>query len=491
MNVLIDTNILIPLEDTARELPPKFAEFKRLCTGLSYRLLIHPAQKADIKRDKNEVRREIVLSRINQYEEIQSPPNLSAAELGLYGWSQQNDNDRVDNLLLHSLCRGAIHFLITDDIGIHKKAKVTAYQETVFRFDQFLTHLKEKVKPQATIPFGLEHRYLHEFDVSQVFFDSLRSGYPGFNEWYLNSARKQRKAWCVTNGNEGNTLLAICIYKEEENETIVDGGLPLNGRVLKLCTLKVSEEVRGRKLGERLLYSAFKYAHEGRCKWVYLHTFGEEHRLLVSLCEEYGFKFAGNYGKDEVYLKEMQPRIENDEMPALEYSKIYFPHYRSGENVQKFLVPIKPGYHNQLFADISDITNTFFANDPSMYAAPANTIKKAYLCHASTRKIKSGDILLFYRTQDRMSIEAIGIVEIAIHTTDLNEANSLVTKRTVYKDTEVERLLEKKTLIILFRLQKYIEPIRKHELENAGLIGPYQSIRQIDNDKFNEVFSDR
>jgi len=96
MNVLIDTNILIPLEDTSRTLDPPLAELRRLSEQNGIVLYFHPVQTADIRRDQNETRREILLSRLSQYQSITSPPSLSADELRQYGWRQFSENDRID-----------------------------------------------------------------------------------------------------------------------------------------------------------------------------------------------------------------------------------------------------------------------------------------------------------------------------------------------------------------------------------------------------------
>ena len=114
MNILIDTNILIPLEDTGRKLDSKFAQLRRLVDELGYRLYIHPAQFDDINRDRNVERREIMLSRAQQYPLIPQSPELSETERIRNGWAQTNDNGRVDNLLLHALHRGAVHLLISE-----------------------------------------------------------------------------------------------------------------------------------------------------------------------------------------------------------------------------------------------------------------------------------------------------------------------------------------------------------------------------------------
>jgi len=478
MNILIDTNILIPLEDTSRLLDPSLAKMCRQSEAVGHVLFIHPSQKEDIGRDKNEQRKNIVLSRLEQYQAIPSPPELSSEDLLQYGWKQASDNDRIDNLLLHALCRGAVHFLVTNDKGIHRKARQAQCQEQVHYLDQFLVFLDSQISSEPPPPFGIQDRYLHEFGVNQPFFDSLRAGYPGFNKWYMESAQSQRKAWCISDNNE---VQAICIYKKENNPCIVDSGDSLNGEALKLCTFKIGHGVRGRKLGERFLYTSFKYANEHNIPYVYLHTFGREHEMLVSLCEDFGFKLAGTYkNRDDVYLKEMfPPETVNSGVDSLNFAVEYYPYYVDGQNVDKYIVPIRPEYHNDLFADISDTARGLFADDPSMYSPQANTIKKAYICHSNTKSISPGSLLLFYRTYDRKSVECIGVVEQTYRGRDIDKVLPLVSKRTVYSRIEIEELLKKETLVILFRLMKTFSPINQLTLQKAGIKGPVQSVRRI------------
>lgn len=483
MNILIDTNILIPLEDTARLLDPSLAQMRRLSETNGHILYIHPSQQEDIWRDRDEQRRGVVLSRLKQYQTIPAPPELLDSELQQYGWRQDSDNDRIDNLLLHALCRGAVHFLITNDKDIHRKARRAHVQEQVHYLDQFLAFLNSQVCSDSPPPFGIQERYLYEFSIHQPFFDSLREGYPGFNDWYLKAAQDQRKAWCIS---DKETVQAICIYKQEKNPCIVDAGSTLDGDALKLCTFKIGQDVRGRKLGERLLYTAFKYAVEHEIPYVYLHTFGSEQEMLVSLCEDFGFQNAGKYNnKDDVYLKKMlPPKTLHNEIDPLTYAIEYYPHFIEGEKVGKFIVPIRPEYHNDLFADISETAKGLFADDPSMYGPQSNTIKKAYICHANTRHIEPGDLLLFYRTHDRKSIECIGVVEQMYRGKDIDKVLPLVSKRTVYSRMEIEARLKKETLVILFRLMRTFPPILYPVLEEAGIQGSIQSIRKITHEQY-------
>lgn len=487
MKVLIDTNILIPLEDTARALDPSLADMRRMSEQNGHILYVHPNQREDILRDNDTQRRDIVLSRLKQYQEVPSPPQLSSDELQQYGWRETGDNDRIDNLLLHALCRGAVHFLITNDKEIHKKARKAQVQEQVHRLDQFLAFLKSQTTKEQLPPYGIQECLLHEFDVNQPFFDSLREGYDGFNKWYLSAAADHRKAWCIY---DNGTVHAICIYKQEDRPVITDDGSPLDSSALKICTFKVGESVRGRKLGERLLFSAFKYTAGNGIPYIYLHTYGKEHEMLVSLCQDYGFAFAGKYqGRDDVFIKIMSPPSS---MPTpldpLTYAVQFYPHFMDSDRVSKFIVPIKPQYHNDLFADTSDNARGLFAHDPKQYGPQGNTIKKAYICHANTTQIQPGDLLLFYRTHDRKSVECIGVVEQTYRSRQIDKVLPMVSKRTVYSKADIEEWLKRKTLVILFRFIRSFSPVSQRSLTQAGIQGPIQSIRKIKHEQYLRCF---
>lgn len=487
MNVLIDTNIVIPLEDTGQVLDPRMAEMRNLSQQNGYALCVHPSQKRDIARDNHERRREILASRLRQYPEIPSPPELTETDIERYGWSQQNENDQIDNLLLLAVFRRAVHFLVTNDNQIHAKARKVGIQENVHYLEQFIAYLRTQATEKAPPPPGIEEIFLHQIGVEQPFFDSLRSDYDGFNNWYRDKALDRRKAWCV---REKETVYAICIYKREQSPVITDSGRRLTGEALKLCTFKVGEEVRGRKLGERLLYCAFRYAAMENIPHIYTHIFGEQHEMLVSLCEDYGFQVAGRYkSRDETYLKEMSPPESSDcEHDPLTYAVKYYPNYLDHCAVAKFIVPIRPQYHDDLFADTSFIAESLYAHDSSQYSSESNTIKKAYICHSNTTQIRRGDLLLFYRTRDRKNIECVGVVEQTYRGKDINRVLPMVSKRTVYTKNEIEQWLRRETLIILFRFLRNFHPVSREMLYRADIKGQIQTIRKISHEQYTRCF---
>ena len=478
MNILVDTNILIPLENTNQPLNNDLAEMKRLCSEINWKLLLHPKQFEDIARDSDTTRRKIMESRLAQYSQLSSPPNVETEWLEKNNIKQDSDNDKVDNALLFAMCRSAVKYLVTEDKAMHKKASILGRSEYVLRLSQFLSILrKNSNKNNSVPPAGLTEKFLYQIEVEQPFFDSLRDSYENFNEWYERSSATHRKAWCII---QKSVLLAICIHKEETDSVINDNGDRLSS-ALKLCTFKVAPDARGQKYGERLLYSAFKFAHENNLSYVYLHARGKEHELLVSLCEEYGFIRDGRYQGDDVLIKDMNKPNEST-LSALQYSIKHYPYFKVDQDTSCYVIPIIPRYHETLFPDISDTSRELFRDHSEMYSTPSHTIKKAYVCHANIRKIKAGDIVLFYRSHDRRNIQVIGIVEQSVVSKDKEKIIALTSKRTVFTEDELSSFSQKNCLIILFRLQQILK--KEALLNNSIIRGSIQSIREISWEKF-------
>ena len=138
MKVLFDTNILIELEQPGVVLPEALAEMVRLSRELGYEIFLHPGQVEDFLRDKDDNRRTVRLSRIRQYPMLVNPPVPTNEELTELSWSEANDHDRIDNLLLFAIKRSAASILVTEDRRMHAKAKRAGLEEKVHTADDFL-----------------------------------------------------------------------------------------------------------------------------------------------------------------------------------------------------------------------------------------------------------------------------------------------------------------------------------------------------------------
>lgn len=488
MRILLDTNILIPLEDSSKALHDSFSEFVRLAHSNEHSLLVHPSSRDDIERDRDITRREISLSRFKKYSLLSPPPAPPTEdELASYHLKQDDENDRVDNEILFSIFRDAANILITEDRGLHRKASRMGLSSRVHYLQQAVAFLR---RLHAVIPISLpniEEVPLYQLDLNDPFFDSLREDYDGFNEWYQKKARDGRRAW-IHRDSLGK-MGAVCIFHIENDPILTDDHRSIPGKVLKLCTFKVGESVRGRRVGELFLKAAFRYAFENKIEHIYLHTRAEKQEFLIDFCREFGFFHFGEYKNDAVYVKKHphEPPIDVSAAPV-EYHRKFFPHFMAGTVIAKYIIPIKPKYHKILFPD-GQVQSLLPFGNAGTGQVVGNAIRQAYLCHARIGGIIPGDIVLFYRSKDQKSITSVGVIEKVGDYSSFEDIVQIVSKRTVYSHKEIGEMAKKKTKVILFRLvQHLLEPISINWLEKNGLVkGPIQTIRRIENESFVEI----
>ena len=168
--------------------------------------------------------------------------------------------------------------------------------------------------------------------------------------------------------------------------------------------------------------------------------------------------------------------------------RLYYPHFRHDEAVAKYLVPIQPRYHQILFPDYvspgkQQLQLFYSVNNVG------NAIKLAYLCHTPTKTIRAGDLLLFYRTDDERAVTTLGIVDQFEILTDAPRIASLVSRRTVYSQSEIDAMAKKQTKVILFRfIQHFPRSVTYDELLRQDIVtGPIQSLRRIDETRYKRL----
>lgn len=479
MKVLFDTNVLIELEKSGSVLSDVLADMVRSARELKYEIMVHPAQVEDLQHDEVEKRREVQLSRIRAYPMLQEPPIPDAWELVRLSWTQSSINDKIDNLLLFAVKRSAVTFLVTEDRKMHKKAIRAGLDGHVFFVEDFLAYLRRQQNlPRQTECAAIQTRQLYSLDYESQFFDTLRVAYPGFNDWYRRCADEGRCCWVV---EESSEIKALCIFKAEKDEPITDSGECLLGSALKLCTFKVNDV--GRKLGERLLYVAFHYADENKFDYIYIQVQDDAHPRLVDLLCEHGFYRFGEYKKDTSFVKDMRKGVISKihkKCECLEYAIRHYPHVVDDPTlVNKYVIPIRPEFHDRLFPDVNPAPSLF--DGVFGYTSEANAIKKAYLSYGKNAKLAPGDLVFFYRSEDMRHIRCIGIVEEVLRSKSADEIIPFVSKRTVYSNDEIREIADgREVLAILFRVVRYLKKaVSWQEMQNAGLQGPIQTLREI------------
>jgi len=488
MRFLLDTNILIPLENSQVVLEESLAHFVRLANEHGHQLVYHPASEDDISRDIDSVRRGQTFERLKQYIRLQDrlvcPWNSSST----------NPNDQADNEILYALKCESAHALVTEDRGIHDKAKRYGLVDRVYTIQtarDWLRRLHEKINVRLPNIEDRELSFLTPY-LATEFFNSLRQAYE-FDKWFRAKAREGKRAWVAWEAP--NRIGAICVYAQQSNERIMEDGLILKGAALKLCTFKVAESLRGQKIGELFLKAAFRYATANHLENIFIHGDEDEHHLLFELLEDFGFERVGSHpgsnGRDAVYVKKHPAQTPSlAALQPFDYFKTFFPHFRHDAAISKFIVPIRPAYHEILFPDFelpSGAQLNLFRNpNPA-----GNAIKLAYLCHAQTKEMKPGDIVLFYRSADLQALTTIGVVENYAGLNDATAIATLVKRRTVYSMKEIEGMAKKLTRVMLFRLVRHIrQPLSKDWLITNGiLVDVPQSITKIKNETFDKLLT--
>lgn len=486
MRFLLDTNILIPLEDSHVPLPPGLANFVRLAQEYGHPLVVHPASEDDLNRDRNADRGTRTRERLAQYSRLDSIPDCP------WNSSTTDSHDAADNAILYALYCDAAHYLVTEDKGIHKKALSRGLGDRVYAIKAAEDFLRRLHEPTSVHLPNIEDVPLHSLTrlLSDEFFDSLRDGYPEFDVWFRGCARNDRRAWVYW--IDPDRLGALCIYARKENDDATGQGDILFGASLKLCTFKVAPDCRGRKIGELFLKAAFRYATENRLENIFIHGDPDKQNILFELLTDFGFSEFGRYDDDVVYVKRhpiSSPDDSSTDLSAFEYFRSFFPHFRRGSSIRKFIIPIRPEYHRILFSDyLSPVEPPQMALFTSAHTA-SNAIKQAYLCHAQLGKMNPGDVVLFYRSIDERAVTSLGIVEEYVTLLDVNEIVDRVRRRTVYSMEQIAAMAAKPTKVMLFRLIRHFSRPPSGDWLNRNRIvnGNIQTIREIDDDAFDRL----
>ncbi len=332
-------------------------------------------------------------------------------------------------------------------------------------------------------PPALTEEFVYNLNPKDPFFDSLKDDYPEFENWFSKISKEGRKCW--VHFKEDGNLGAVLIYKIENEPIDSTPSFPAKNR-LKISTFKV--ERLGYKIGELFIKLSVEYSIKNNLVEIYLTHFTTPDDHLVELINEYGFyKVARNNGGEDVYLKELLPDREKlGSLRPVEVSKNFWPNFYDGSRINKFIIPIRPKYHERLFTEHKrrQITLPELSGE---FITEGNAIKKAYLCHSKITTISPGDILLFYRSQDRHEITSLGVVE-TVHPglSDKEKIMKLVRNRTVYSVEEIEVMIKKPTMAILFTWHFHLPaPLALEELKRMEvLMGAPQSIVKISHDQY-------
>lgn len=480
MNILIDTNIVLPLEPGSTvdlEVNTNNAIlFHRLSSQSNNVLCVHPAIEYDLARDKDQARADLRRTLIGRYKTLPSPPSPSCLESEIVGTPEVGSNDFVDNCYLAAVKDNAVDFLITEDKGVHRKARRLGIESRVLLLKEAIDLLRNLFDETPPPPPSVEKIYVHELDTSDEILNSLRKDYhPKFDSWLIKCRREHREAYIIRT-EDRSQLAAILIIKREEQ-------LPSGecGKTLKLCTFKVSSKYGGNRFGELLLKSAFDYAYLNNYKYIYFTTYQKQEGLMA-FASSFGFSISENCNErgENILYKQFEYTTEQREtLSPLEFHIRFGPRSFLFDRNSTFVVPVIPKFHSILFPEMEPQIPLFRNARPC-----GNSIKKAYLCHSSTNLLSPGDNLLIYRSHDLSGITAIGVVEDTLRSEDPNVIARFVGTRTVYPYSEIVELCKKPTLAVKFRYaQKLNQPLFLKDLKKYKVLnGVPRSISRLPNE---------
>ena len=130
---------------------------------------------------------------------------------------------------------------------------------------------------------NIEEKHLYELDLNDIFFDSLRSDYKDFDEWFKRN--NNRKVYVTFNNNKITSFLML---KVEENEKYNFDKDFSSKKKLKICTMKVID--KGLGIGESFIKIIFNIGKELGVEEIYFTVF-PKYNDLISFFINYGFKY--------------------------------------------------------------------------------------------------------------------------------------------------------------------------------------------------------
>ncbi len=209
-----------------------------------------------------------------------------------------------------------------------------------------------------------------EIDITDPFFNSLKSDYPedenniGFENWFKKKSIDGSVALVFTDDDGMGAF--VCLKDENEPLILVDKELPSLPRK-KISTLRLAERYRGQRLGEGAIGLALWQWQKTQQQEIYVTVF-EKHDVLIDLLEKFGFQMIGhNLNGESVYLKSRG---------SLDYSDPYksFPFINPAFEKGGYLI-VDDVYHDTLFP-YSELARTF---QDQVALSVANGISKIYV----------------------------------------------------------------------------------------------------------------
>lgn len=464
LRLLVDSNFVITLEPYAGRMEPGqplAAEVARLAADQGHRLCVHPATRDDLLQGRDPERRAQRIAELAKYPLLEEGPIPAALVAVLGEPPATGSNDHRDLRILAALHQNAAPFLITDDRALRRRATRVGLADRVLTAADAAAMLRQLAPALLSPPPRVRVVASYALDGDQPIFESLRADYDGFDSWLDQVVRPDADNRDCLVIDEDGRYAALAIVKRVERDCPHDFPAPVS----KIATFKVDVGYVGSKYGELLLKSIFRAAHDRGAACLYVEVL-PKHAGLVELLGMFGFVDSGHRTvRGELVLAKRLRPTDTACCPPLQYHIAFGPPAIQGSG-NVFVVPILPGWHEQLFPDSptlpSDAAQQLaLITKPDLGTHPwGNALRKAYLCHSPTTRLQAGDTILFYRSRDAQAVTAVGVVEDTLRSGDAAEVLAFVAGRTVYTPDEVAEMCARVdgVLAVLFRQDRFIDP---------------------------------
>lgn len=333
-----------------------------------------------------------------------------------------------------------------------------------------------------------------DINLKDSFFDSLRSSYPEFDEWYHKKEAAGATAYTYYINRELKDFLYLKIEEEELSDMVPVQ--PARKR-LKVGTFKVDNDNRHTTRGERFMKKIMDLAIAEDVEEVYVTMFPtDELQGLIRMFEKFGFLHEADKPHEDgnseyVLIKNMRNHIGD--------LKLDYPFVRkAGSN--KYVLSIVPEFHTQLFPD--SILKNEQKYDLIQDVSETNSIYKIYLCWMKgTRYLKTGDKLVIYRTSDfqgpakyRSVCTSVCTVSEVKTFKDFENEDAFVNytnRYSVFKEYELRRWYRTRNCFIVIKMLYNIaftkKVINKVMKEQVGLNPEYWGFFKLTDAQFDKL----
>lgn len=492
MRVLLDTNIIIHREAQSIRNPDIGILFHWL-DKLRFEKCVHPLTIAELQKHTDPDAVRTMGIKATNYSILKTLIPFEGPVRALSNQVDQNENDINDSMILAEVYAKRVDFLISEDKKIHYKAKLLNIGEWVFKIDTFL----EKVTAENPTlvdykVLAVKKQYFGEINLNDPFFNSFREDYAGFDDWFRK--KSDEIAYVCYQKDILSAFLFLKVEDHYENYSDINP-IFTKKRRLKIGTFKVTSN--GFKIGERFLKIIFDNAFAQKVTEIYVTIFDKtaEHERLIALLEEWGFVYHGtkatSTGDEKVFVKD----FERDKPVNLTNPKCTYPFISKESDV--FIVPIYPEYHTELFPDSilrTESPKDFVENEPYR-----NALSKVYISRSHERNLKSGDIIVFYRTGGFFAgvASTIGVVESVIDKIqDEAQFIALCRKRSVFSDAELGKhwnynLRDRPFIVNFLYVSSYPKRPNLQWLIENGVISSIEDVprgfKKISREDFNKI----